>query len=121
MAASQIKARSGVLRLACGEECGRALHQVAGPDEMITTEIVVALGLPPRDAHRGDHRALKNLVFMGEQHATAQPIHSAAVGRVIAEIEFWIHHRALPLADIASRCDSNGSASDWSNFAAVLW
>ena len=38
---------------------------------------------------------------MREQHATAQPIHAAAVRRVIAEIKLGIDHRALPLADIS--------------------
>jgi hypothetical protein len=64
---------------------------------VITAVVVNALGLSPRDAQRGDHRALKKFVFMGQQHATAQPIHSAVIGRVIAEVEFRIHDRALPL------------------------
>src|SRR5258705_8431180 len=37
---------------------------------------------------------------MGQQHATTQSIHSAVIERVIAEVELWIHHRALPLPDI---------------------
>src|SRR6185295_18787173 len=70
-------------------------------DEMITTEIgVTAFGLSPRNAHGGYHGSLKKLVLMGEQHAAAQPIHSAAIRRILAEIEFGIHNRALPLADV---------------------
>src|SRR5207244_8036646 len=81
------------------ERCG-ALHEIASPDQMITPQIVVALGFTPGNTHRRNDRALKNLVFMRGQHTTAQPVHSAAVGRVGAEIEFWIHNRALPLADV---------------------
>ena len=76
------------------------MYEVTSPDEMITSKIVVALGFAPGDTHRCNNRALKNFVFMRNQHAAAQPIHSAAVGRVGAEIEFWIHNRALPLADV---------------------
>ena len=56
--------RSG---LASCQKCGRALYQIAGPDEVITTQIGVALfGLSPGDAHGGDQRALKKFVLMGE-------------------------------------------------------
>ena len=79
MAASQIKARSGVPVWPDGQECGRALHQVACPDQMITAQIVVVLCLAPRDAHRRHQGALKGFVFMGEQDAAAQPIHVTAV------------------------------------------
>src|SRR5205823_4765415 len=75
-------------------------HQVSGPNEVITSAVVIALGLSPGDAQGGDQRALKNLVFMGQQHATAKPVHSAAIGGIIAEVELGIHDRALPLADI---------------------
>src|ERR1043165_10117954 len=37
---------------------------------------------------------------MGQQYATAQPVHAAAVARIATEIEFWIHYGALPLPDI---------------------
>src|ERR1700741_4818582 len=37
---------------------------------------------------------------MSKQHAAAQPVHAAAVARVAAEIEFWIHYGTLPLPDI---------------------
>ncbi len=37
--------------LARSQEGGRALRQVAGPDQVITAQIVVAPGLAPRDAH----------------------------------------------------------------------
>ena len=86
--------------LAGGEKCGRALHQVSGPNEVITTAVVIALGFSPGDAQGGDQRALKNLVFMGQQHATAKPVHSAAIGGIIAEVELGIYNSALPLAHI---------------------
>ena len=86
--------------LAGGQQCGRALRQVACPDQVITAQIVVALGFAPRDAHRRHQRALKRLVFVGEQDATAQPVHVTAVRRVPAEIVLRIDHCALPLADI---------------------
>ena len=38
--------------------------------------------------------------FVREQNATAQPIHSTAIGRILAEIEFGIHNGALPLPNI---------------------
>jgi hypothetical protein len=44
---------------------------------------------------------LENLVFMRQQHAPAQPIFAAVIGRVAAEIELGIDHRALPLANIS--------------------
>ena len=86
--------------LAGGEQRGGALHQVSRPDQMIATQVVVALGLTPGDAHGGDERPLKDLVLMRQQHATAQPVHAAAIGGVPAEVEFGIHDGALPLADI---------------------
>ena len=67
---------------------------------MIAAEVVVALRLTPGDAHRGDERALKDFVLMRQQNAAAQPVHAAAVASVIAEVEFGIDDRALPLADI---------------------
>src|SRR6185369_2390861 len=86
--------------LAGGEKRSCALYQIASPDQVITTEIAFALGFAPGNAQRGNHRALKDFVFMGKQHAAAQPIHAAAVARVAAEIEFWIHYGTLPLPDI---------------------
>ena len=65
--------------LAGRQKCGRALHQVTGPNQMVTAEIFVVLGLSPRDAHRRDQRALKGFVLMGEQDAAAQPMHGTAV------------------------------------------
>src|SRR5439155_27326909 len=53
------------------------------------------------DTHRGDDCALRNFVFVRQQNATAQPIQSAAVGRVGAEVEFRIYNCALPLANIS--------------------
>src|SRR5262245_15322815 len=86
--------------LAGGEKRSCALDQVSSPHQVITTEIAFALGFAPRNAQRGNHRALKDFVFMSKQHAAAQPVHAAAVARVAAEIEFWIHYGTLPLPDI---------------------
>src|SRR6516165_2127093 len=52
--------------LASGEERRCAMHEVARPNEMITTKIVIALGFAPRNAHRCNHRALENFVFVGQ-------------------------------------------------------
>src|ERR1044072_8829342 len=67
---------------------------------MITSQIVITLGFTPRNTHRCDDRALKNFVFVGQQNAAAQPVHSTVIRCVGAEIEFWIYNRPLPLADI---------------------
>ena len=53
---------------------GRALHQIASPDQMVTAPVIVRLGFAPGNAHRGDHGALENLVFVSQQNASAQPI-----------------------------------------------
>ena len=94
--------RSGLIR---SQEGGRALHQVAGPDQVITAQIVVALCLAPRDAHRRHQGALKSLIFMGEQDAAAQPIHVTAVRGELAEIGLRLDHCALPLAHIGLAMD----------------
>src|SRR6185503_16230378 len=86
--------------LAGGEKRSCALYQVASPHQVITTEIAFALGFAPGNAQGGNHRALKDFVFMSKQHAAAQPVRVAAVARVAAEIEFWIHYGTLPLPDI---------------------
>src|SRR5882724_8224786 len=100
MAASQINARSGVPVWPVAEECCCALHEVTSPDQMITSQIVIAFGFAPGDTHRRNERALKNFIFMRQQHTTAESIHSASIGGVGAEVEFRIHNCALPLADI---------------------
>ena len=90
-------------RRAClirGEERHRAMHEVARPNEMITTQVLVPLCLAPGNAHRRDHCALKNFVLMREQHASAQPIHSAVVASICTKIKFPIHHCALPLTNV---------------------
>src|SRR5262249_32397456 len=88
-------------RLSRSQERAGTLHQVARPDEMITTEVQIAFDFAPRNAHRGDDRALENLVFMRQQHASAQSIFATVVGRVAAEIEFGVDHRALPLTNVS--------------------
>src|SRR5262249_21434748 len=86
--------------LAGGEQRHRAMHEIARPNEMIATEVLVTLCLAPGNTHRRDHCALKNFVLMREQHASAQPIHSAAVASIGTKIKFPIHHRALPLTNV---------------------
>ena len=90
----------GRASLASCEKRSRALDQVPSPYQMIATTVAFALGFAPGYAQGGDHSALKHFVFMGQQHATAQPVHSAAIARVVAKIEFWVHNGALPLPDI---------------------
>src|SRR5215510_15093827 len=65
--------------LAGGEKRSCALYQVASPYQVITPEVCFALCLAPGNAQGCDHRALKNFVLMGQQHATAQAVHSAAI------------------------------------------
>src|SRR5207248_9973983 len=78
--------------LARGEERCCALYEVTRPDQMITSQIVVALGFAPGDTHRRNERALKNFVFMRQQHTTAESIHPAAIGRVRTEVDFRMHN-----------------------------
>src|SRR6476646_53916 len=72
--------------LACGKERGCALHQIARPNEMISTKVQIALGFSPGNAHRGNDRALENLVLMRQQHAPAQPIFATVIGCFAAKI-----------------------------------
>ena len=90
----------GSAGLAGGQQCGRALRQIARPDQVIASQIAVALGLAPRDAHGRHQRALKCFVLVGEQDAAAQPVGMPAIGGVLAEIVFRIDDRALPLTAI---------------------
>ena len=87
-------------RLTGGEERCCAVDKVARPNEVIAAQILITLRFAPRNAQRGDRCALKNFVFMRQQHASAQSIHSAAIGRIAAKIEFGIHDGALPLTNI---------------------
>src|SRR4029077_17414524 len=75
-----------------------ALHEITRPDEMIPAEIIVTFDLAPRNGERCDDRALKNLVFMREQNATRQPIHTAAIAGLGGEIELISDVGAMPLA-----------------------
>ncbi len=67
---------------------------------MVAAQVVIAFSFTPGDTHGCHQRTLKGFVFMRQQNATTQPIHSTAIGRVVAEIEFRINDGALPLADI---------------------
>ena len=109
--------RAGLSR---GEQRRRAVHEIARPDEMITSQILVAFGFTPRNAQRCDKRALKNFIFMRKQHAPAQPVDSAAIGRVLAEVEFRIDNRRVATGDVSLHMHSNGSANNWNNLIAVV-
>src|SRR6478609_4258226 len=67
---------------------------------MISTEVQIAFGFAPGNAHRGDDCALENLVLMRQQHAPAQAIYPSVIGGVAAEIVLAIDQRALPLTNI---------------------
>src|SRR5262245_29220639 len=68
---------------------------------MIPSEIVVAFGLPRGTTHGSYERTLKGLVFAGQQHGPAEPVHSTSIACVLAEIELGIDDGALPLAHIS--------------------
>src|SRR5262249_12987368 len=57
--------------LARSKERCCALYEVTRPHQVITTQIVISLGLAPGDTQRRNDRALKNLVFMCQQHTAA--------------------------------------------------
>ena len=90
-------------RRACltgGEQCCGAVHEVSRPHQVITAQILVAFGFAPGDTHRGDHSALKNFVFVRQQHTSTQSIHSTGVAGIAAKVEFGIDDGALPLTNI---------------------
>src|SRR5215831_10942120 len=66
-------------RLASSEQSGCALHEIAGPNKVITAHVSVAFRFAPRDTHRSDERALKYLIFVYEQHRAAYPIQPSAI------------------------------------------
>ena len=58
--------------LAGGQQRGGALHEVSGPDEMITAQVVVPLSLTPGNTHGCDERTLKYLILVGQLGAGPQ-------------------------------------------------
>src|SRR5208282_4822213 len=86
--------------VAGGGQAGDAVDHVAGPDEMITAEVVVALGLAPGDAERSDQRAGIGFVLVGEQQLTSAAIERAAVaGKFVERSD--VAACALPLLEKA--------------------
>ena len=86
--------------VAGGGQAGHAVDQVAGPDQVISAELFVALDLAPRDAERGDHRAGIGLVLVGEEQFAAAAIERAAVaGELIERNDMTA--RAMPLLEEA--------------------
>src|ERR1700722_16004487 len=84
-----------------GGQTAHAVDHVARPDEMIAAEVLVALGLAPRDAERSDERAGIGLVFMGEQQLGSAAIESAVVaGEFIERNDMTA--RAMPLLEESS-------------------
>ena len=69
------------VRVARREQPHRAMHHVPGPDEMVATQVFVALRLAPRNRERGDGRPRVGLVFVGEQQTVTRVIQPAAVRR----------------------------------------
>ena len=69
-------------------------------NEVITTEVPIALGLAPRNAHRGDDRALENLILIRTAGCTGSADTPRHDRKCVAEIELGIDHRALPLTNI---------------------
>ena len=63
---------------------------------MIAAEVFVALGLAPRDAHRGDQAALIELILVRLQDAAAQAVEAAAVARVADKLVIFIVLMAHP-------------------------
>ena len=93
-----------------GEQGAGAFNHVAGPDQVITTQVGVPLLLPPGDAHGGHQSAGINLVFVRQQHETAQARKAAPVAGGLVEILRGGRQGAEPLAHInlAVLCEWNG-------------
>ena len=86
------------LRVPRREEPGGAVHHVAGPHQVVTPELLVALGIPPRDAERGDHRTGEVLVFVRQEQAVAGVVERAVVlGRRVQRRDVLARAGPLPL------------------------
>ena len=90
----------GRVDCAAREQRRCALHQIAGPDQMVATHVIIPFGLSPGNAHRRDQGPLENLIFVGQEHTMAQPIGPAVVGSLLPEIVGRTHGCPLPLPDI---------------------
>src|SRR5262249_22227068 len=67
-----------LLSRAAGEEGARGLREVAWPDQVIATQIVVALAAAPRDGKACDQATGKSGAFVAAQHRGADAIHVVA-------------------------------------------
>src|ERR1019366_194460 len=82
--------------LARSGQSDHAVDHVAGPHQMVTAKVLIALGLAPGDAERSDECAGIGFVFMGEKQLAAAAIEGAAVaGEFIERKE--MARRAMPL------------------------
>ncbi len=70
----------GGIGAAAGEEGGGGLDHVAGPDEVIAAEVVVAFGGSPGDGGGGDEGSGVGLVLVGEDDVVADAHEAAAIG-----------------------------------------
>src|SRR5690348_7712590 len=86
-------------RGAACQQRGHTVNHVARPHQVIAAEVVVALGLSPRNTRRGYDRANKSFVFMCEKQAMANAVEAAAVARTILEVHD-IPSGAAPLLEI---------------------
>ena len=80
-----MSARSAVAISPLAARPRHAVDHVAGPDEMVAAQVVVALGLAPGDAHRSDDRTGIGFIFVGEQQLAAAAIKRAGVAGVFLE------------------------------------
>src|SRR2546427_12807832 len=55
------------------------MNKVAGPDQVVAPELLIAFGLSPRDAQRRDHGSGVRLVLVCQQQALAHVEDAAAV------------------------------------------
>ena len=62
-----------------GHQTGHAIDQVAGPYQVITAQLFIALDFTPWDAERSDHSARIALVLVREEQFTAAAIKGATV------------------------------------------
>ena len=86
--------------VAGGGQASHTVDHVAGPDEMVTAKVFVALGLAPRDAERRDQRARIGFVLVGEKQLRSAAIESAAVAGEFIERNDMAA-RAIPLLEEA--------------------
>ena len=76
---------AGGVRASAGEQRGGGLHHVARPDQVITAEVVVALGRSPGNRSGGDECTGVGLVLVGQDDIVADAHQAAAVGRCLGQ------------------------------------